>query len=133
MRIESAAVQRTIPLTSVVSGSLGSERVSLPVSRSQALYARFKHVSGCPDPAGGGHPLARLRSLDNLIDRLIRMKEMKPAEAPPRGQLTGMSEESLDAMIQDLSAALHRASLKSGANPFLDAGSLSGLLTDFSL
>jgi hypothetical protein len=133
MQVQSTHSTRTIPLSSVISGSLGSNRVSLPVPRSQALYARFKHVSGRPDPSGGGHTLSKLRSLDNLIDRLVRMKETRASDPASTAELKGLSDESIDAMISDLSQRLHSAFLKAEANPFLSPGSSTGLVADISL
>jgi hypothetical protein len=54
----------------------GNGRISFPVRPSQAIYAHFKYVSGVP--AGGedqGLTLSRLKSIDNLIDRLVQLKK----------------------------------------------------------
>lgn len=133
MQVATISNSRTIPLSSVVRGSIGSSQISLPVPRSQVLYARFKHISGRPDPSGGGHSLGKLRSLDNLIDRLIKLKESKSGELPGRDSLKGMSEENLDALIQDLSRKLHQAFVKAEANPYLNPGSPVGLVADIKL
>lgn len=133
MQIETITNSRTIPLSSVVRGSMGSSQVSLPVPRSQAIYARFKHISGRPDPSGGGYSIGKLRSLDNLIDRLIKIKENRSAELPGRESLKGIPEENLDALIQDLSQKLHRAFVKAETNPYLNPGSPIGLVTDINL
>ena len=133
MAIQSISAHRTIPLTSVIRGSLGSNRISLPVSGPHALYARFKHVSGRIDPSGGGFPVSKLRTLDNLIDRLSKMKSSEPRKLPTKKEVSGLSDKSIDAMIQDLSRQLHSAYIKADANPFLNLGSGTGLVADLKL
>ncbi len=133
MAIQAVSTHRTIPLTSVIRGSSGSGRVSLPVSSSNALYARFKHVSGRPDPSGGGFPVSKLRTIDTLIDRLVKMKNREAMSLPSGKDLTGLSEKSMDALIQDLSKKLHAAYVKADTNPFLSAGTGTGIVADFKL
>ncbi|ORC37882.1 hypothetical protein B4O97_02460 [Marispirochaeta aestuarii] len=132
MQVQSSTVNRTIPLSSLVRGSVGSSRVGLPVSGSQALYARFKHVYGRPSEAGG-FSLSKLRSLDNLIDRLVKLKDRDSASLPKREDLTGLSDQGRDALIRELSDKLHRAYLKAETNPFAHPGVSTGLLADFNL
>ncbi|WP_319558798.1 hypothetical protein [Marispirochaeta sp.] len=132
MQIQTSTVNRTIPLTSVVRGSTGSSRVGLPVSSSQAMYARFKHVYGRPSE-GGGFSLSKLRSLDNLIDRLVRLRDKDAATLPGSEELQGLSNQGRDALIRVLSDKLHKAYLKAETNPFTSIGGSTGLLADFSL
>lgn len=119
-------------MSSLVRGSTGSSRVGLPVSSSQALYARFKHVYGRPSE-GGGFSLSKLRSLDNLIDKLVKLKDKDAAALPKQEELSGLSEQGRDALIRELSDKLHRAYLKAETNPFVSPGVSTGLLADFSL
>ena len=133
MQISSVAGNRTIPLTSIVQGSSGSGRVSLPVPRSQALYARFKHVSGRPSPNGGGHPLYKLRSLDTLIDRLVTMKDKKAVGLSTENELGQLSPEKIDTMIAVLSDRLHNAYKKAEINPYISPGNSLGIIADITL
>lgn len=73
-----------------------SGTIAFPVKPSQAIYAHFKHVSGFPSRDGRGISLIRLHGIDNLIDRLISIKET-----------SGNNEqrERIDNMIASLEAA----------------------------
>ena len=133
MQIQSTGISKTIPLTSVIRGSTGTNHISLPVHRSQALYARFKHITGRPDPSGGGYPITKLRSLDNLIDRLVKLKDSAARSLPKEEEMRGISGENLDALIQDLSQKPHSAYLKAEANPYLSLGTATGIVADINL
>lgn len=93
------------PLSFAYTASLGSGRVSLPVSPSSLIYSNFRHVSG--SPAAEGAPalsLDRLRILDVLIDRLssVKSEPLQAVEAPK-----DLSSGRVDALIQQYSSELH--------------------------
>jgi hypothetical protein len=72
-------------------------RITVPVKPAHAVYARFKHVLGVPAQDGGAS-IFRLRILDNLIDRLLRLSE----EVPSAQQLRDLDGEAIDPLIDRL-------------------------------
>ncbi len=111
-------VQSNIYTASMLQARSGSGRVSVPVKPTLSLYARYKHVQGIPahDPQGAV-PLSKVRTLNHVIDRLVQMRKNSAGEAasrgaedvPPEEQLQGMSDEALDAMIQQMTEKLQTA------------------------
>lgn len=87
---------QNVTLSSILRARYGSGPVSLPMRTG--MYARFKHVQGVPSRGSGGFTVSRLRALDNLIDRLTRLK----GEAPSRD---AMSQE-VDKQVEELSKQL---------------------------
>ncbi len=81
-----------------------SGKLSLPVKRNALLYARYKHVRGVPsiDPSQG-FGLGQLRVLDNLIDRLIAIRDKRPIVK----DVEGMNQEEIKALIAHYRKALH--------------------------
>ena len=72
-------------------------RITVPVKPAQAVYARFKHILGVP-ARDGGAPMFRLRVLDNLIDRLLRLS----GQVPSAQQLRDLDGEAIDPLIDRL-------------------------------
>jgi len=98
-----------VPLTYAFVAQGDGGRVSLPVAPSQILYANFEHVGGIA--ASPGEPVVtidRLKILDTLIDRLSRMKS-EPLAA--REKPEGMSDEHIDALIQQYGSELRSKAL----------------------
>lgn len=84
-----------------------SGKLMVPVSQRDAMYARFKHISGFPEPMKGtGYSLSRVKVLDVLIDRLNRLSQNKIQEKPET-----LSRERIDALIDEYSSKL-QAELK---------------------
>ena len=110
----SMTVSKPIPVYAVVKAQYTSGRISSPVRADQSLYAQLKNVSGFPAAEEGqGLPLNKLRILDNLIER---MKHLKGATGQGIKKI-GLSEDSIDALIQQYSKELHSAIAKA-AGPF---------------
>ena len=96
MQVLSQSAQPTVNPSYLMRARYSNGRISFPVKPSQAIYARFKHVTGVPSNEGGGVSLSRLRSIDNLIDRLVSIKSS-----------SGNSEQKarIDSMIANLKAS----------------------------
>ena len=109
--------------------SLGSGRISMPVLKSQVIYANFEHVSGVASSTGGGATIDKLKILNTLIDRLTTIKSQP---SPGDVEMKGLTSDRLDAMIStyqgELQAAAAAAPRPYVAKPFLEPG----LLVDLS-
>jgi hypothetical protein len=90
-------------------------RMSLPVSPQAYIYSHFEHVSGVPAPEGSrGVAISKLKLLDVLIDQLSQIKK--------QGNLSlgaEVSEERIDAMIENYKTQIARARAASQAMPYL--------------
>ncbi|MFP4618283.1 MAG: hypothetical protein ACLFMZ_05510, partial [Spirochaetaceae bacterium] len=114
----------TIQPASLMKARYGGGRIIYQVKPNQALYAQFKHVRGMPSrQEGGGLSLSKLRSIDNLIDRLIQLKNM-----------SGNSEksEAIDRMIKDLENKLESPEAEVAETLGQNAGDLNTLVNDQS-
>jgi len=70
------------------------------------MYTSFKHVFGVPSMRDGdGISVFKLKILDNLIDRLVKLKDDKAQEA----DITRIKPEAVDALIEQYKKELHRA------------------------
>ena len=116
---------QTVPVTSLVRARYGLGKLSLPVSGPLG-YARLKHIQGIPPSTeGGGFSIQKLQVLDNLIERLARMKNADRYTA----QNDGASEKQVDALIQRYSAQLHQALQQLSASGYAgQAESLGNIL-----
>lgn len=91
---------QNVTLSSILRARYGNGPVSLPTRGG--VYARLKHIQGIPSRGEGGFTISRLRALDNLIDRLTRLKGM----APEAGK--SASAQQVDRRIEDLSKQLRQ-------------------------
>jgi hypothetical protein len=94
-----------VPISYVYAARYGEGRTSVPVLRSQALYANFTHVSGFPAEDGtAAYSVDKLHILDVLIGRLESVKSdpLAAAEAP-----SSLSSGRVDALIQQYGAEVH--------------------------
>ncbi len=96
MRVAARFSQPNLTPSHLMRARYSSGTISFPVKPNQAIYAHFKHVSGFPSPDGRGISLFRLHGIDNLIDRLVSIK-----------QSSGNQEQRnrIDTMIKTLEAA----------------------------
>jgi hypothetical protein len=117
-----ALASNYIPLSYVYAARYGEGRATVPVLRSQALYANFSHVSGVAAQDGtAAYSIDNLHILDVLIGRLESVKSdpLAAAEAP-----SGMSSAHVDALIQQYGAEVH-ALATAPALPYAPSASAS--------
>ncbi|MGC9312688.1 MAG: hypothetical protein ACP5IA_08330 [Sediminispirochaetaceae bacterium] len=115
-------------------------RISFPVKPSQAIYARFEHVQGFPSSEGNGISLYKLRSIDNLIDRLVSLKENTGSKSQEmkleamikslEASKSSISEGNFSAVLRESAETLHSMSLSSA--PYARKGGYQGLLFSLS-
>jgi hypothetical protein len=83
----------------------GESRMSVPVLKSQALYATFSHISGVAAEDGtAAYSVDKLHILDILIGQLESMKSQPLAAAESPSTLSG---PRIDALIQQYGAEMH--------------------------
>ena len=105
-----------LPNTNYAGGGYASGRISLPVPPSQYIYSQFEHVSGVPAPEGTrGVAVSKLKILDVLIDQLSQMKK-KPD--PSFGATGPISEERIDALIEQYETQIRGARAASAQMPY---------------
>lgn len=99
-------------ISGLVSQKQSNAKLALPVDGSAILYSRYKHVRGT-NPLGqtNGMPLSKLRALDNLIDRLVRLKSNKPIVR----NTVGLNDQELKGLIRNYREELHRVISGRGA------------------
>jgi hypothetical protein len=94
-----------------------SGRMTLPVAPSSYIYSHFKHVSGFPAPEGTrGIAISKLKILDVLIEQLSKLKRQDSLSlgAP-------VSDERLDAMIEQYKTQIRQAKAASELIPYIPA------------
>ncbi|MFO7850308.1 MAG: hypothetical protein R6V67_10140 [Spirochaetia bacterium] len=114
----------TVQPASLMRARYGGGRIIYQVKPRQALYAQFEHVIGLPSrQKDGGLSLSKLRSIDNLIDRLIQLKNM-----------SGNTEksETIDRMIRDLEDKIQTPEADMVGAIGENAGELSALVNNQS-
>lgn len=116
-------------------------KITLPVT-SGSTYTQFKHIAAVPSGrSGNGYSLSKIQVLDSLIDRLIQVRSK--SSVPSKEQTIGMSEDAIDALIDEvankLNTALHSGAEKiqqdygiQFATPF-GTGSNSGLMINLAV
>jgi hypothetical protein len=94
-----------VPLSYVYASRYGEGRTTVPVLKSEALYANFAHVSGVAAEAGtAAYSIDKLHILDVLIGKLQSEKSdpLAAAEAP-----SSLSPGRIDALIEQYGAEVH--------------------------
>jgi hypothetical protein len=98
--ISSAAAYLSPTILSV--DGIGAGKRSVPVRPSFSVYL-FKHVMGVPSRSAAEQvPISKLRVLDNLIDRLVRLRGEKGESMP-------VDKGNVDTLIQRFQGELHTA------------------------
>lgn len=98
--VDSVSTPRAIHVSKLIRARHSNGRISVPVLRNQAYYARFKHVRGVPSlQDGAGYSLSKLRVLDILIDRLSAAKGRPVPAVAGSGRAGELSDQQLDAEI----------------------------------
>jgi hypothetical protein len=94
-----------IPLSYVYASRYGEGRTTVPVLRSEMLYANFAHVAGVAAEAGSAaYSIDKLRILDVLIGEL---QSVKSDPRPTIASASSMSPGHIDALIQQYGAEVH--------------------------
>lgn len=115
-------ISNQLPLSYAYSAG-SSGRVAVPVSPAQLLYSNFKNVSGVASAGASAYTLDKLKILDTIIERLRSVKNQPRIEREAKG----LSDERLDALIQQYGEQLHAAMLAS--TPYgKPAGVVPGML-----
>lgn len=115
-------VSNQLPLAYAYSAGT-SGKVAVPVAPSQLLYSNFKNVAGTPSAGASAYSLDKLKILDTLIERLRTVKNQPRIERESKG----LSDERIDALIQQYGDQLHSAMVAS--TPYnRPAGVVPGML-----
>jgi hypothetical protein len=108
MGAEGPVIQGISPAATYLSPSILSVdairagKRSVPVRPSFSLYL-FKHVMGVPSRSGEEQvPISKLRVLDNLIDRLVKLRG-------ETGEMIRVDGENVGALTQRFQGELHAA------------------------
>ena len=81
---------------------IGAGKRSIPVRPTFSFYL-FKHVLGVPSRSAEEQvPISKLRALDNLIDRLVKLRGEK-------GETIPVGRDNVDTLIQRFQGELHTA------------------------
>ena len=120
-------ISNQLPLAyAFTAGSSG--KVSIPVPPSLLLYSNFKNVTGTPVTGTASYSLDKLKILDTLIERLRTTRN----QPKPGRESKGLSDERIDALIQQYGNELHTA-LVSSASPYTKpAGVVPGMLVSLA-
>jgi hypothetical protein len=111
-----------VPLSYVYAARYGEGRATVPVLKSQALYANFSHVAGVPAVDGtAAYSVDKLHILDVLIGQLESVKSEPLSSAEASGNL---SSSRIDALIQQYGAEVH-AIATAPALPYSPSASMS--------
>ena len=93
-------------ITGLITQKQSSMKLALPVDRGAVLYSRYRHVRGSsPLGQAGNVSLSKLRALDNLIERLMRMRSNKPLVK----HTADLTDNEIDGLVRDYQKGLHRA------------------------
>jgi len=119
-----------LPISYLYSSRYGEGRATVPVDRSQAIYANFRNVSGVPAPEGvPGYSVDKLHILDSLIQGLRSAK----AESSVTEARDSLGRGDVDQLIQEYGARLHEAA-SAPVLPYASSASLvqPGMLFSFA-
>ncbi len=103
-------VSNHLPLSYAYSAG-ASGKVSVPVPPSMLIYSNFKNVAGTPSAGASAYSLDKLKILDTLIERLRTVKSQPRIERESKG----LTDERIDALIQQYGDQLHSAMVASSA------------------
>ena len=114
--IRGAYPSSVLPSIGYAISASGRGKTSLPVAPASYIYSHFKHVSGTPAPEGvRGVAINKLKILDVLIERLAQLK--KQGE-PAFGATGPISEDRIDALIDQYQGQIRQAKAASAALPY---------------
>jgi hypothetical protein len=114
--IYASASINSFPVSQLSLAGSGTRKLSLPVSPSSYIYSNFEHVSGVPAPEGTkGVAISKLKVLDVLLDQLSQLKSKKD---PVYGNTGPLTEERIDALIDQYENEVRSARAASAAMPY---------------
>jgi hypothetical protein len=88
-------------------------KMSVPVSSSNYIYSHFKHISGIrADEGVRGVTINKIKILDSLIEQVSQSKK------EPEPTSVSMSDEYLDALIEQYKTQIRQTVLASTASPY---------------
>ncbi len=119
--MQSGLVNSTVQLSNILRVQYAHDKIAIPVSPNQAVYARFEHVQGVP--ASDGRPglsVSKLHILNTMIDKLVRLKGEEAASPPASEQ----DEIELENQISSLQKQIMKHISAMEASPY---GSTYGL------
>ncbi len=120
-------VSNHIPLAYAYSAGT-SGRISVPVAPSQLLYSHFKNVTGTASVGASAYALDKLKILDTIIERLRTAKNQPKIERESKG----LSDERIDALIQQYGKQLHAAIVASPTPYAKPQGVAPGMLVSIA-
>ncbi|MGO8693622.1 MAG: hypothetical protein ACLQMF_08105 [Rectinemataceae bacterium] len=92
------------PLSYIYAMRYDQDKITVPVHRSEALYANFRHVAGVPAQDGAAAlGIDKLQILEVLIDQLESVENQPPAPVIPKD----LSSKRIDALIQQYGSEMH--------------------------
>lgn len=125
-----SSANSTVHLSNIIRAQYANGRISLP--QNGGLFTRLRHVQGVPSQwHDGGYSVSKLRMIDLLVERLVRLKGEHAAGASG-GTVTG-AETNVDALLNDYAAQVSSALKNAETNvaPSITAGIVeSGMLFD---
>ncbi len=111
-----------VPLSYLYAARYGEGRATVPVLKSEALYANFSHVSGVAAQDGSAaYGIDKLHILDVLIGQLESVKSQPLASAEASDSL---NSGRVDALIQQYGAEVH-AIATAPALPYAPSASMA--------
>jgi hypothetical protein len=114
--IRGAYPSAALPSIGYAISASGGGKTSLPVAPSSYIYSHFKHVSGTPAPEGvRGVAINKLKILDVLIERLAQLKKQG---GPAFGAAGPISEDRIDALIEQYQGQIRQAKAATAALPY---------------
>jgi hypothetical protein len=120
-----ATLSNHIPYSYLSAAGTGG-RIAVPVPASQLPYAHFKNVTGVVSTSAAVYSLDKLNILNTLIDRLRSTRT--DALASRESQGSSLTEERIDALIQQYGQELH-AAVAANALPYTKpVGVVPGML-----
>jgi hypothetical protein len=103
--IDSISAVRTTSVTPNINQIISSSRTTVPVKPLYSIYARFKHFVGIPSKDSSVQvPVTKLRILDNLIERIVKLRGKDSNMSPEK-----INTSDIDPMIQSLEQELRNS------------------------
>ena len=126
--IQPVSLSTSLSISSIIQTRNSAHRISLPVIKSQYLYARFKHIWSYPaDQTGEGVSISKLRVLDALIERLVKLKGEKIQSRSAEELDSSKVENLISTIQQELHSIAAGPACRYGSS-FLESGLVVNIL-----